>query len=151
MAALEEAFWSWLKTNSTVTALLGSGTLSRAYPVVIHETVEWATSTGSSQALLSFRVVGRNKALAFRGGLASHDSKTLEVLSFSKNYLTTRALANALYTLLHGYDDTQGTLGGLTVSLIKCVEDEDDVELERFPGEVIYLTRQVYQCDYVES
>ncbi len=123
MATIEDAVFSILSTTSGVTALIGSGTAARIYPLVIPQT--------AALPAMAYQCIDSPKEHAHDG--PSHLARTrLQLSCVAASPSAARSLAAAIRQALDGY---RGTVSGVRIDGI-LVDDARDQWLEPVSNEV---------------
>lgn len=117
---IEEALVAQLLATPAVTALLGSGSSFRFYPMVIPQA---ATDAAKYPAAVWERISGpREHDLEGPAGLAH---PRFQITCWAKTMAQAVAVSNAISVALDGFSGTLGGVGGVETSPI-LVEDERD-------------------------
>jgi len=151
MPTLEEGFASWSSNAAALTPHFGSGVNARIYPLAIPQEQAWVTNAIPAVALvmMTFRQSKRITQKTFRAR-SSHARKYLEIMIWSLDYMKAKQAAQAFFQAFDNYDEQQGAMGGVTVSYCECLDEEDVVDDEKFPGSLLYAVRSEYLIDFVE-
>lgn len=148
MATLEEGFASWASNAATLTPHFGSGANARIWPLAVPQEQDWL-SGATALVIMTFRQSKRLTSHTFRSR-TSHARKYLECLLWSLDYVKVKQAAKDFFLAFDNYDEQQGAMGGVTVSHVECLDEEDIVDDEKFPGTLLYGVRAEYLVDYVE-
>lgn len=91
---------TYLKSQSTITAIVGSGTSARIYPDFIKE--------GMSRPCIQYRKISGGEITGISGGHGLHKA-TFEITAIAANRASADALDDALYDVLQGGNRTMGS------------------------------------------
>lgn len=128
MATIEEAVNALLLATSTVTALVGSGTAARIYPLVIPQ--------DAARPAIAYQKISSPKTMS-HSGTSNLARSRFQFTMQAATYTSAKALAAAVRTALIGY---RGTVSGVRIDGI-LIEDDNDGDIEIQPNEVLPYVR----------
>jgi len=128
MATIEEAVNALLLATSTVTALVGSGSSARIFPLVIPQ--------NAARPAIAYQKISSPKTMSHSG--SSNLARSRFQFTFqAATYTSAKALAAAVRNALIGY---RGTVSGVRIDGI-LIEDDNDGDIEIQSNEVLPYVR----------
>ena len=128
MATIEEAVNALLLATSTVTALVGSGSAARIFPLVIPQ--------DAARPAIAYQKISSPKTMSHSG--SSHLARSrFQFTVQAATYTSAKALAAAVRDGLIGY---RGTVSGVRIDGI-LFEDDNDGDIEIQSNEVLPYVR----------
>jgi hypothetical protein len=126
--AIEEAVNTRLLAVSAVTALVGSGTAARIYPLVIPQDAQ--------RPAISYQKISSPKTISHSGDSNLSRSR-FQFTCQAETYTSVKALATAVRNAFIGY---RGTISGVRIDG-GLVEDDTDGDIEIQSNEVLPFVR----------
>lgn len=128
MATIEEAVNTLLLATATITAIVGSGTAARIYPLRIPQ--------DATRPALAYQKISSPKQMS-HGGSSNLARSRFQFTCQCETYTSVKTLTAALRNALIGY---RGTVSGVRIDGI-LIDDDIDNDIELQANEVLpYVT-----------